>query len=82
MFENKLEAVSTCMRNTAGTHVLFRAFGCNSVDATPLNLGAAVSVQIATFYPDVNRAQVERIKADRRGGQLLNISLGGAYGAN
>ena len=81
MFESKAEAVAACMRNTAGTHALYRSFGCNSVDETPLNLGTLLSVQLATFYPDIPRSQVERIKSDRRGMQSLAVSIGGNNGA-
>lgn len=82
MFEDKFGSLSSCMKNTAGTHVLFRAFGCNSVDETPLNLKPVLSVQLATYYPDITRAQVSRVKADRQGGQMLDVSLGGANGFN
>lgn len=53
MKESVSEQIANCLRTQQGTHVLYRGFGLNVVDANNPPMRRDILVQLSTFYPDV-----------------------------
>lgn len=66
MFESTAQCIANCLQTTKGTHIMYRSFGLNSVDATNPPMRKDILVQLSTFYPEVtmNDATITRVESN------------------
>ncbi len=80
MFENNVQAISNCFNTQLGTHVLYRDFGLNAVDAANPPLRRDCQLQLATYYPTVSLSVMTSISITdeiQKGQFKYNVTLTG-----
>lgn len=74
MFENKPQAIGTCLKTTAGTYTLYRSFGGNVVDEANPPMRRIIVEQLAAYYPDVRATSVTVSMESTNGQYTYEIS--------
>lgn len=67
MFESTGQCIANCLKTQQGTHVLYRGFGLNAVDASNPPMRRDILIQLSTYYPDVTLNSVQITKVDGSG---------------
>ena len=67
MFENQAQCVANCLKTQLGSHVLYRGFGLDVVDATNPPMRRDILIQLSTYYPDVTLSSIAITTADING---------------
>ena len=67
MFENTSQCIANCLKTQAGSHVLYRGFGLNVVDATNPPMRRDILVQLSTYYPDVTLSNTSITQVNNNG---------------
>lgn len=77
MKESTAECIAKCLKTQKGSHVLYRAFGLNVVDATNPPMRRDILVQLSTFYPDVTMNNINITQVDNNGNFEYIIDIKG-----
>lgn len=67
MKEDVSHQIANCLKTQQGTHVLYRGFGLNVVDATNPPMRRDILVQLSTYYPDVTLNNVSITQVESNG---------------
>lgn len=67
MKEDVSHQIANCLKSQQGTHVLYRGFGLNVVDATNPPMRRDILVQLSTYYPDVTLNNVSITQVNNNG---------------
>ena len=67
MFENTPQCIANCLMTQQGSHVLYRGFGLNVVDASNPPLRRDILIQLSTFYPDVTMNDLQITQVNNSG---------------
>lgn len=69
MFENTIQSIANCLNTQRGTHVLYREFGLDVVDAANPPLRRDVQIQLAMYYPTTSLMTLSSISINE---ELMN----------
>lgn len=67
MFESTGQCIANCLMTQQGSHVLYRGFGLNVVDASNPPLRRDILIQLSTFYPDVTMNDLQITQVNNSG---------------
>lgn len=67
MKEDVSHQIANCLKTQQGTHVLYRSFGLNVVDATNTPMRRDILIQLSTYYPDVTLNDVQITQVNYNG---------------
>ena len=77
MFESTPQCIANCLKTQQGSHVLYRTFGLNVVDATNPPLRRDILVQLSTFYPDVTMNNLQITQVNNNGNFYYTVDIKG-----
>ena len=75
MFESTAQCITRCLKTQEGSHVLYRSFGLNTVDATNSPLRRDILIQLSTYFPDVTMNNLEIIQTNSNGSFYYTVDL-------
>ena len=67
MKEDVSHQIANCLKTQQGTHVLYRGFGLNIVDANNPPMRRDILIQLSTYYPDVTLNNVQITQVNNNG---------------
>ena len=77
MFESTGQCIANCLKTQLGSHVLYRGFGLNTVDATNPPMRRDILIQLSTYYPDVTMNNLEVTQVNNNGNFEYIIDIKG-----
>lgn len=77
MFEKTSQCISNCFNTLKGSHVFYRSFGLNDVDAANMPMRRNILIQLSTYYPDVKLNDVTLNAAEINGHFSYNVNING-----
>lgn len=77
MFESTPQCISSCLKTQLGSHVLYRGFGLNTVDASNPPVRRDILIQLSTFYPDVTMNNLSITQVNNNGSFYYTIDIKG-----
>lgn len=77
MFESTAQCIANCLRTSKGTHIMYRTFGLNVVDATNPPMRKDILVQLSTFYPEVTLSDATITRVESNGQFYYDVQIRG-----
>lgn len=77
MFEKTSQCIANCFNTLNGTHVLYRSYGLNEVDAANMPIRRDIVVQLSTYYPQINLSELTLTYGDLAGKLYYTVTIKG-----
>lgn len=77
MFETTVQCITNCLKTQLGSHVLYRGFGLNTIDATNPPLRRDILIQLSTYYPDITMNNISIIQTSSNGNFYYTVNVKG-----
>lgn len=77
MFEKTSQCITNCFNTLLGSHVFYRSYGLNEVDAANMPVRRNLVIQLSTYYPQVNLGDLTLNYKDLNGHVSYTVSIKG-----